>query len=292
MTKIMGRPRAAGPGCPRSPALVRVALLWALAVPALAAPARAQMLAMMSPSQLTLTVRPGEPAERDVTVNNLGAVPVRVRVRLSDWTLSERGEIGLAPLGSSAGTLERAVQFAPAEFSLSPGESGHVRVKARLDNSGHATRWGMLLCEVRSSAAAANEIGPRAATELGSTLFVTRTPADEVHAEIVGLTVRALGRDSILITARVRNTGLRHLVISGEAALVDSGGVRLGGGSMTSGLVLPGAMRYFEWAGKANHAPGACLATATLDGGEPELIVGETQFVWRGASAPSAAAAP
>jgi hypothetical protein len=264
--------------------------LLALALPG--ARAHAQVLAMVSPTQASITVQPGDPAVRDVTVSNLGAVPVRVRVRLSDWTLSERGEIGLAPLGSTAGTLEGAVQFTPAEFQLLPGESGHVRVKATLDNSGRATRWGMLLCEVRASVAAADELGPRATTELGTTLFVSRVPAEEVHAEITGMAVLALGPDSILISARVRNTGLRQLVISGEAALADSGGVRLGGGSMTSGLVLPGATRYVQWAGRVRHAPGACLATATLDGGELELIVGETPFVWRDASAPAAAATP
>ena len=117
--------------------------------------------------------------------------------------------------------------------------------------------------------------------------FLSRIPADELHAEITGLTVKALGGDSIGITARVRNTGLRHLMVSGEAALADSAGVRLGGGTMTSGLVLPGATRFFEWVGRAARAPGICLATATLDGGEAELLVGETGFVWRGAPAPA-----
>jgi len=264
--------------------------LLALALPA--GPAQAQMLAMVSPTQASITAKPGEDASRDVTVSNLGAVPVRVRVRLSDWTLSERGEIGLASLGSTAGTLQGAVRFSPTEFPLSPGESRHVTVTAALQSTGPATRWGMMLCEVRSTAAAVDEIGPRAATELGTTVFISRIPADEVHAEIIGLTVTMLGPDSIEVTARVRNTGLRHLVVSGEAALADSGGVRLGGGTMTSGLILPGATRYFQWSGHAGHAPGDCLATATLDAGEPELLVGETRFVWRDASASTAQTTP
>jgi P pilus assembly chaperone PapD len=285
-------PRPAGSSPARHAAPRGAVLLGLLALAATPGPVRAQMLAMVSPTQTSITVKPGEDASRDVTVSNLGAVPVRVRVRLSDWTLSERGEIGLAPVGSTAGTLLGAIQFSPAEFRLSPGESRHVGVTAGLTNTGMATRWGMLLCEVRSSAAASDEIGPRAATELGTTLFVSRIPPEEVHAEITGLAVTALGPDSIQITARVRNTGLRHLVVSGEAALADSGGVRLGGGTMTSGLVLPGASRVFQWSGHARTTPGGCLATATLDGGEPELLVGETRFVWRDAVAPTAAKTP
>ncbi len=227
-----------------------------------------------------MTVRPGEPGDRDVTVSNLGAVPVRVRARLSDWTLSERGEIGLATLGSTAGSLADVLSFSPSEFALAPNESRRFRLRVTLGNLGPATRWGMLLCEVRSSVEAVSEIGPRASTELGVTVFLSRIAPDSLHAEITGLTARSLGGDSIVITARVRNSGLRHIVVSGEAALSDSGGVRLGGGTMTSGLILPGATRTFEWVGSAARGTGPCLATATLDGGEPELLVGETRFEW------------
>jgi P pilus assembly chaperone PapD len=267
----------------RGRAVAWAALLGLLAIPPSAMPSRAQVLAMVSPTQATISVRPGEATERDVTVSNLGAVPVRVRVRLSDWTLSEDGEMGLAALGSTAGTLEGALSWSPSEFPLAPGESGRVRIKAGLGASGHATRWGMLLCEVRSAAAAANEIGPRAATELGTTLFLTRIPPEEVHAVITGLVARALGGDSIAITARVRNAGLRHLMVAGNAALAGPDGARLGGGSFVSGLILPGATRTFEWVGAATRATGPCLASATLETGEPELLVGETTFVRPGA---------
>ncbi len=291
MTVSNGKPRAAGASRARVAARAWASLLGLLAFPPLAGPAHAQVLAMVSPTQVSINAKPGEASERDVTVSNLGAVPVRVKVRLSDWTLSERGEMGLAPLGSTAGTLEGGLSFTPAEFALAPGENRRVRVRANLDNSGHATRWGMLLCEVRSTAAAVSEIGPRASTELGTTVFLSRIAADDLHAEITGLTARALGADSIAITARVRNTGLRHLVVSGEAALADSAGARLGGGTITAGLVLPGATRYFEWVGRAARTPGRCLATATFESGEPELLVGEIEFVWPGVLAPVPASA-
>jgi len=209
----------------------------------------------------------------------MGAEAVRVRVRLSDWTLSEHGEIGLAPLGSTAGTLQGVVRFTPSELLIAPGATGRIRVSASLGDSGRATRWGMLLSEVRP-AVAGHSIVANAGTELGTTLLVSRIAPDQVQAEITGLTARALGGDSVIITARLRNTGQRHLFTSGEAALADSQGVRLGGGPIPMGLILPGATRYFEWVGTITRAPGACLATATLDCGAPELIVGETRFTW------------
>ena len=273
------RHRAAAPRGRAVPACLLAALLAA-------APARAQILAMVNPTQASLTAVPGQPLEREMIVSNMGAVPVRVRVRLSDWTLSEHGEIGLAPLGSTARSLDGAVRFAPADLFIRPGDSGRVRVRVDLGAEGAPTRWGMLMYEVHSAVAAQDEIGPRAVTELGTTLLVSRVPPDQVHADITGLKVRVLGRDSIAITACIANTGLRHLFVSGAASLRDSSGAALGGGPLTPGLVLPGMSRYLAWSGRVAHAPGRCVASATLDCGVPELLVGETAFRWTAAVAP------
>jgi hypothetical protein len=278
MTRTL-QPHRAKTGTRRALVARRCASLCVLAGLVTGSPARAQVLAMASPNQAVLTVKPGEPILRDVTVSNLGAEPVKVRVRLSDWTLSERGEIGLAPLGSTAGTLEGVLYFSPSELLIAPGGMGRIHVIANLGDSGRATRWGMLLSEVRP-AVAGRSVESSMGTELGTTLLVSRIAPDQVQAEITGLTASALGGDSVVITARLRNTGLRHLFTTGEAALADSKGVRLGGGPIPMGLVLPGATRYFEWVGTTARAPGACLATATLDCGALELIVGETSFTW------------
>lgn len=253
-----------------------------------ATPARAQVLAMVNPTQANITVIGNEPAVRELVVSNLGAAPVRVRVRLSDWSLSEWGEIGLEPLGSSQRSLKGALSVTPAEQTIAAGASGRIQVRVALDPKGPPTRWGIVLSEVQSLFAPPGVPGSPAVTELGTTLLVSRVPADQVHAEIVGLSARALGRDSIAITARVHNTGLRYFVVTGSAAFTDSSGRRLGGGPMEPGLVLPGAVRSFEWSGHVARGRGACIATATFDSGEPELLMGETRFRWPARFAPVA----
>jgi len=267
-----------------SPAATRrlVAPLAAACLGALLAvtAARAQVLAMVNPTQASITVIGDEPAVRELVVSNLGAAPVRVRVRLSDWSLSERGEIGLEPLGSNQRSLKGALSVTPVEQTIAAGASGRIEVRVALDSKGPPTRWGIVLSEVRSLFAPAGVPGSPAATELGTTVLVSRVPADQVHAELVGLTARALGRDSIAITARVHNTGLRYFVMTGSAALTDSAGARLGGGPMEPGLVLPGAVRSFEWSGHVARGHDACIASATFDSGEPELLMGETRFRW------------
>jgi hypothetical protein len=82
------------------------------------------------------------------------------------------------------------------------------------------------------------------------------------------------------VSVRVRNPGERHLYSSGEIAVTDSTGAPIAKGSLGTGVVLPGALRIFTWTCPAHWTPGRYTVTATLDTGEPELIVGETEVRW------------
>jgi P pilus assembly chaperone PapD len=254
-----------------------------LAIPPLgmAQPSQAQLQAQVVPVKYNVTARPGQPVARDVMVANGGDQPVVVRVRFSDWTLGEHGEIALAPAGSTPHSLAGNVQFEPTQFSLAPGESGRIHVTMTLPQDGPATRWGVLLSEVRAAYPHASGFGPRANAELGTTLYLSRVPANPVRAEFTNLAVAPLGDDSISVSVRVRNAGERHFYVAGEVAFADTNQVRLDGGSFGTGVVLPGSEREFTWMCESRLPPGRYLASATLDTGEPELMVGETWFDWR-----------
>ncbi len=276
-------------------ALRAMAIGCALIASALVRPAAAQILAQVTPVKYSLTVRPGEPSSRDVQVSNLGDQPVIVRVRMSDWQLSERGELGFAPLGSTPTTLAGLVQFEPAEFSLAAGENGLIRVTVRMPADGPPTRWGVMLSEVRPAVVRPSGLGPRAIAELGTTLYVSRIPAGPARAEVTGLVVAPLGRDSMSVSVRVQNGGERHFYVMGEFAVSDSSGQRVRSGTTGTGVVLPGGARVFTWICDAPGNPGRYTAAATLDTGDPELMVGETSFTWpmpRPAPAPVAQQLP
>jgi len=254
-------------------------LLMAAGLATAAAPARAQLLAQVTPVKVSVTARPGEPVTRDVLLTNQSEAPVVVRVRLSDWTLSEQGEMDLVPAGSTPNSLAGRVAFEPREFSLQPGESGHVRVTLSLPADGPATRWGVLLSEMRPADAVSMRFGPRAIIELGTTLYLSRVPADLVRADVTGMDVHPLG-DAVSVSVRIRNAGERHFYVAGEIALADSSGTRLGTGQLGKGVVLPGGLRELTWTCECGLHPGRYQVTATLDTGEPQLIVGETWFQW------------
>lgn len=258
----------------------RLCLLGAVVCVATAGPASAKLLARVVPAKFNLTTRPGAPLARDIAILNEGDAPVVVRVRLCDWRLDEAGALSLAPAGSTANTLDGLVEFEPAEFSLQPGETGLVHALLRMPADGPATRWGLLLSEVRPTDPQVPRLGPRAIAELGTTLYLSRVPADHVRADVIGMNVTPLGTDSISVTVRMQNAGERHFYFGGEIALSDSSGARLRTGRLPSGVVLPGGSRNLTWTCAAGLSPGRYLLTAVLDTGQPELIVGEAWFDW------------
>jgi hypothetical protein len=256
------------------PALLGLALMLA-APPA----ARGAVNAQVVPVKYSLTCRPGEAVVRDVEIANQGEAPVVVRVTWSDWQMDEAGNLTLVPEGSTPSTLKGLVDFEPQEFSVGPHESAHVRVTARMPADGPATRWGVMLSEVKPVAAATPQLGPRASAQLGTTFYLSRVPAEIVNAEVVGMAFKPLGT-SLAVSIRVRNAGERHYYVGGRIALADSTGQAVAGGDLPTGVVLPGQTRTFQWVCAAAFLPGRYLATATLDTGAPELTVVEGHFEW------------
>lgn len=242
--------------------------------------ATAQILAQVTPVKYNLTVKPGEPTSRDVQVSNMGDSPVIVRVRLSDWKLSEMGELSLAPLGSTPASLQGLVRFEPSEFSLAAGEVGLIHITAQLPADGPATRWGVLLSEIRPATPKPSNLGPRAVAELGTTLYLSKVAPEVIHPELTGMDVIPTGGDSLEVSVRMRNTGERHYYVTGEIALTDSTGASLASGTFGTGVILPGGRRTFTWTCTPALKPGRYTVTATLDSGEPELMVGEASFRW------------
>src|SRR5262249_10948766 len=111
------------------PRIRTLALLWTVATMAAVHSAHAGILAQVAPVRYSVTATPGEPATRDVLITNQGTDPVVVTVHLSDWTLSEAGQMNLVPAGSTPNSLAGKVDYEPAEFSLGAGESGHIKVR-------------------------------------------------------------------------------------------------------------------------------------------------------------------
>jgi hypothetical protein len=141
---------------------------------------------------------------------------------------------------------------------------------------GPATRWGVLLSEVRPTDTPSGR-GPRAVAELGTTLYLSRLAASSTHLDLEDMHVATAGGDSLLVSLRIRNPAERHGYVGGTVALKDTSGM-VRSETLPTVVVLPGRTRMLQW-----RLPGTLLAgpydlIATLDTGEPELIVGEVHL--------------
>lgn len=114
---------------------------------ALLAPARfsaAQVSVEVSPLRVELQAGPGSTSTQAVTLNNAGTEPIRVRARLTDWTLARDGSPqfeGTPEGGPYSATAW--VRIAPPEQVLDPGKEGTVRfslsVPADVSPAGYRT---------------------------------------------------------------------------------------------------------------------------------------------------------
>ena len=277
---------------PRGPALwLAVALLGAAA-----GPVSAELRARALPVRYDLTAEPGRAVQREITISNQGDAAVVVQPRWSDMTVDTAGRIGLLPPGTLPVSLASVASVEPAQFSLQPGEEGRVLVTLTLPADGPPTLWGVLLNEVRPAVVPAVTLGPLVVGQLGTTFYLSRIPRERIQPELTGLSGAPLGGDSICIRASVNNPGERHFHVGGRVSLADSAGRAVLTGELPTGVVLPGQTRHLTWTGGAGPPPGRYLLTATLDSGEPELIVGETWMDWHGgtpsAPGPRTAGAP
>ena len=253
------------------------AVLVALALVAPAG-AAAQVLAQAVPSRYDLELAAGRRESRPLFLHNLGRERVKVRLRLADLRMSERGALELDPPGTLGSTLQGVVEVPGGELLLQPGEKRALPLKITMPGDGLATRCGVVLCHV-TSAEPHEAAGVPTPAELGTTLFLTRAARSTIRADMVSLeaSVNAAGR--VAVDVRVRNQSPRHAPCSGEVKLVGTTGAPVVAGTLSDGVVLPGADRIFDWRSETGLAPGRYVMTVTLDVGVPELLVGQKDIV-------------
>lgn len=252
--------------------LIVLLIAWLLTA---SAPADAQMLVQVSPTQYDVTVREDAPVRRPLFVDNLSRQAVTVRLRVADLTMGPRGELGLLRAGSTAASLSGLIHIEPASLTIEPGRRGLVHLTVRLPSNGPPTRYGVVLSEIRpgreeNSAAAAEPM-----TELATRMFFTRVAPESTSVELTRLEARSTRAGGLTVTLRLLNRGQRHAPCLGEATVVDSTGAEVERLALGQGIVLPGASRVFSCHSRVRLAPGRYRVIASLDARQRELLVGE-----------------
>ena len=161
-----------------------------------------------------------EPGERQRQVINIGNVhqekTISLTIGLADWSLSEDGQIELAPPGEMERSSSEWVRFSPAFLTLEPGESEQIVVDmvvpSRLSSAGDhrfALIASTILPEERGGGS-----GVWRRYQLASLFYLTvgdAQSAPEIKSGTIG--VDEEGRETLAL--RIENDGNAHARLDG-----------------------------------------------------------------------------
>ncbi|MCL3782456.1 DUF916 domain-containing protein [Prolixibacteraceae bacterium JC049] len=126
----------------------RAKLLLVLLVLGVSFVAKAQKFEV-APTRIDFNLELGQNGQSFVNVKNHANKKKKYTVTLSDWTVSESGDIKYLPANTSPRSCADWITITPAVFELQPNESTKISVVMRVPNKEEAqtTKWGMLFVQ-------------------------------------------------------------------------------------------------------------------------------------------------
>jgi len=260
------------------------ALIAALAVLLLAAPAAAQVSVEVSPLRIELKAAPGASTTQSVTVANSGKDAVRVRSTVSDWRLSRDGSPQFVQATDPGYSATSWVRVAPPEIVVPAGTEVIVRftlaVPADAGPAGYRTG---ILFEFSPAdgpvAPKGREVQVRSRI---ATLIYANVGEPPAAVELTDLQPRATPGQPAQIVAVLKNTGKRTVRTRGTLTLYDKAGTAVSQTVVPDVPVLPESEREVAAAAinpdKGRLPPGEYRVEMKIDVGMAALIVGETTF--------------
>jgi hypothetical protein len=159
------------------------------------------------PSLIEVTVRPGSLVERDVMLINPTAGPLTVSARVSDWQMSQAGEIRFAAPGTEPLSCGGWIRVEPARIVVAERGRATVRVTIASAADFSGTRWAAVLFSLPEVPAALDGRPVLLAGRVGLTLYVTAEGTEREAIELVGSSATATPRRKACLTANLENHG-------------------------------------------------------------------------------------
>jgi P pilus assembly chaperone PapD len=260
------------------------ALIAALAILLLAAPAAAQVSVEVSPLRVELKAAPGAATTQSITINNTGKDAVRVRSVVSDWYLSRDGSPQFAEATDTRYSATSWVRVAPPEIVVPAGTEVIVRftlaVPADAGPAGYRT--GILFefgPPEGPAAPKAREVQIRSRI---ATLIYANVGEPPATVELTDLQPRVTKGQPAKIVAVLKNTGKRTVRTRGTLTLYDKAGTTVSQTLVPDVPLLPESEREVATDAinpdKGTLPAGEYRVEIKIDVGMTALIVGETTF--------------
>jgi hypothetical protein len=115
---------------------------------------------------------------------------------------------------------------------------------------------------------------------LGTTLYLSSLPPEDIRPEVDAIEVARLGPDSLRVRVRLKNPGGRHFHAGAEVTIRGLDGTTVHTGRLPVAVVLPESSRDATLICRVRIPAGRYLAAVTLDAGLPHRLESEVAFVW------------
>jgi P pilus assembly chaperone PapD len=222
-------------------------LATSAAILALTAPQASAFGVGLQPTTVEIELQAGQARRQVITIANVSTErPIALTLGLADWSLTEAGQIALAPPGEMEDSATGWVRFSPAFVDLKPGESAQVVVDmqapARLPASGDhrfALLASTLLPEDRGGTS-----GVWRKYQLASLFYLTVGDATS-QPVITGAALDASETGGARVNLAVENSGNAHARLGGVAEARSASGDVIATAEVNNLVVLDGARRVY-----------------------------------------------
>ena len=231
----------------------------------------------VSPSLFELKIPPGKTFTDSIRVVNVTDLPTDIIVYLSDFGLTEDGDIRFYDAGTTEYSFKNYVRINPTSFTLEPGEEKWVRFSLRMPAGQVGETQGIIFFQtvprkVKSPAGRRVLVAAR----IGSTVYAAMKPTINVSADIVNVLVRrTYDADTLEYAVIVHNDGNMHIRPKGKLVLRDSDGKKttIPDVNEKNSSVLRNSVRLYEGTLKGSFPEGMYRATLELDFGKEKQEV-------------------
>jgi P pilus assembly chaperone PapD len=233
----------------------------------------------VAPIRVEHDVPAGGSLTEAISILNDDTLPVHIRMKIEDWSLTRDGAVSFAPGGSQSHSASPWIKVNPREFDLSPGQSQLVRYALTVPKD--AVPGGYRAAIVFATVPRPNpgEKQKRVMLEgrIATILYETvGTPAPSGEITNLSFRVNPEGKPEFMIS--FQNTGKVHIRTHGEIQIRDNGGKEIGKVPLPDLPVLPQSSRDFPVAFEGKLPSGEYVAELQMDIGRKELLAGERKF--------------
>jgi P pilus assembly chaperone PapD len=188
--------------------------------------------AMPMESQIKV-LRPGGRATNDIEIYNGGDVALQITARVSDWTLTQNGDIQFLEAGSLPRSCASWIQMNPTQFSIAPKKAVRVRYTLNTPLDLAQEHWAMIFFKSRPiPVKGENNIEVMVAGQVGVKIFVAPAAKDKKDLPRKGhiKSIEMLPAPASKLQVTFENTGATHLRLSGTVEARNAAGEVVGQG--------------------------------------------------------------